>query len=471
MVTKMNPARSFARVAPRRRILSRVGAGRCLMVVQQQQHATTRNQFLGWNHTEARRFYQELSYIERGDPTEKLVYQSEPGVIPEPPSMATRNHDWILVECLAAPCNPADLNVVEGKYPSPHSGGNTKEDTTSAAAVAPPLPKATSYMQPEPCQVGGAEALGRVLDVRKGDSSSPTSEPLAVGDTVVLAESGWGSWRSHVWVPSHSVLHVPNEVMEKAHAQDGLNVAQVALISQVAGTAYRLLQDFVTIQPGDVVIQNAGTSAVSMCSAELMRYLYPESHLVSFVRRKDDDRQGWSALIDLLTRQQTTRHTIVSEDTALSAADDSKQAWNEWKAQHMPSGRVALGLNSVHGPQTSRLFFSLLSDHAKLVTYGAMSKQALPVPAAPLIFKDVSVCGYWHSRWMVANRRSPLSAGGVCPRQQMLDELANAVLHGGLALPPVHAVDLSETSNGVQGVFEQVPTKPLRAKLVWNLQK
>ena len=136
----------------------------------------------------------------------------------------------------------------------------------------------------------------------------------------------------------------------------------------------------------------------------------------------------------------------------------------------MPDGKAILGLNSVHGPQTSRLFFSLLSDNAKLVTYGAMSKQALPVPPAPLIFRNLSLCGYWHSRWMVENN-AQVPPDGRCPRQAMLDELCRLVLEDGLTLPPVHTVDLSESVDREDSVFDQVPTKPLRAKLVWNLQK
>ena len=436
----------------------------------------------------SRRWYHELSYLERGDPAERLVYRSKSGFIPEPPppptttttttttTSATTDMDWILVELVTAPCNPADLNVVEGKYPSPHNNADSNNEGQQQQRL---LPYATSYLEPEPCRVGGAEGLGRVLDIRRGSSSSstiftknhvPPQETLSIGDAVVLAESGWGSWRSHLWVPSSSVLRVPPEIMAQAEANDKFNMAQVALISQVAGTAYRLLQDFVTIRTGDVVLQNAGTSAVSMCVAELLQWLHPESHLVSFVRRKDDEEE-WPELVNLLTRNRTTHHTVFSEDTALAAADDSKQAWKEWKAANIPrGGRVVLGLNSVHGPLTSRLFFSLLSDDAKLITYGAMSKQPLPVPAAPLIFRNVSVCGYWHSRWMITNRASK-SFDGKCPRQVMMDDLCRAVLEGGLVLPPVHTVKLSQTSEGVQNMLDRVPIRPLRSKLVWDLSE
>jgi NADPH:quinone reductase-like Zn-dependent oxidoreductase len=274
--------------------------------------------------------------------------------------------------------------------------------------------------------------------------------------------------------------------------QDHVSLAQVSLISQVAGTAYRLIQDFggpsLLQQPDKdqnnksdiVVIQNAGTSAVSMCVAELLRIKYPHVHLLSTVRRPDDD-EHWPALVNMLTRNGTNthRHTVVSETTALAAAEN-RDAWRQWKIDHLPSSsssdgkskaKVVLGLNSVHGPQTSRLFFPLLADNAKLVTYGAMSKQSLPVPAAPLIFRNISVCGYWHSRWMVQNRTTTA-------RQEMLDDLCQAVVEGDMQLPDTKFVPLSQARD--QTVLEQLlhpdnnhqPKQQLiRPKLVWNLQE
>ena len=41
----------------------------------------------------------------------------------------------------------------------------------------------------------------------------------------------------------------------------------------------------------------------------------------------------------------------------------------------------------------------LLSSSAHFVTYGAMSKQPLTIPASMLIFKDIHFHGFWVSRW------------------------------------------------------------------------
>jgi trans-2-enoyl-CoA reductase len=41
----------------------------------------------------------------------------------------------------------------------------------------------------------------------------------------------------------------------------------------------------------------------------------------------------------------------------------------------------------------------LLGSNAHLVTYGAMSKRPLSLPASFLIFKNLTSHGFWLSRW------------------------------------------------------------------------
>src|SRR4051794_9634153 len=75
-------------------------------------------------------------------------------------SVADPRSDEALIEMLAAPINPADLNVIEGSYP-----------------IRPELPG-----------VPGVEGVGRVVKV--GAAVSGFRE----GD-IVLAPHGFGSWR------------------------------------------------------------------------------------------------------------------------------------------------------------------------------------------------------------------------------------------------------------------------------------
>ncbi|HEY7002019.1 MAG TPA: zinc-binding dehydrogenase, partial [Candidatus Udaeobacter sp.] len=59
---------------------------------------------------------------------------------------------------------------------------------------------------------------------------------------------------------------------------------------------------------------------------------------------------------------------------------------------------IRLGLNAVGGESALRLA-NCLAPGSTLVTYGAMSLQALKVPNGLLIFKDLRFRGIWINKW------------------------------------------------------------------------
>ena len=107
-----------------------------------------------------------LTYSQHGKPEEVVKLQTE-----QLPSLEKGN---ILVEMLAAPINPADINQIEGVYP-----------------VRPALPT-----------VGGNEGLGRVVALGSPDLG------LEVGDLVVPASAGLGTWRTGVVAPADDFMQV-----------------------------------------------------------------------------------------------------------------------------------------------------------------------------------------------------------------------------------------------------------------------
>ena len=59
---------------------------------------------------------------------------------------------------------------------------------------------------------------------------------------------------------------------------------------------------------------------------------------------------------------------------------------------------IRLALNCVGGKTTSNML-KLLSQNACIVTYGAMAREPLIIPATPLIFKGLTAKGFWVSQW------------------------------------------------------------------------
>lgn len=132
----------------------------------------------------------------------------------------------VRVRLLAAPINPADLNVIEGKYP-----------------IRPALPG-----------VPGVEGVGVVASV------GHAVKGLRPGARVLLPH-GYGTWREAGVVKAENVRLVP----------DGIETEQAAMLRINPATALRMLRDFAELKAGDWVLQNAANSAVGRAVIQLAR--------------------------------------------------------------------------------------------------------------------------------------------------------------------------------------------------------
>ena len=128
----------------------------------------------------------------------------------------------VRVRMLWAPVNPADLNMLEGKY-----------------GEARPLP-----------DVPGNEGCGRVVAV------GAQVDPSWVGRLVLVDREAWreeGNW------PVEDLVAVPA----------GLEARAACVLRVNPPTAWRLLHDFVDLRSGDWIVQNAATSAVGRAVIEI----------------------------------------------------------------------------------------------------------------------------------------------------------------------------------------------------------
>ena len=144
-----------------------------------------------------------------------------------------------LVEVVAAPINPADVLTLTGEY-----------------GQLPPLPA-----------IGGREGVGRVAEL------GFDAGEVVVGQLVLLP-LGCGSWSSHVVVEAAQLRPLPDD-------GDPLQLSMMAINPP---TAALLLSEFVTLGPGDWVIQNAANSAVGLYLVQLARHRGYRT--VSVVRRE-----------------------------------------------------------------------------------------------------------------------------------------------------------------------------------------
>ncbi|XP_068773497.1 enoyl-[acyl-carrier-protein] reductase, mitochondrial isoform X3 [Struthio camelus] len=251
--------------------------------------------------------------------------------------MAKLGDSHVHVKMLAAPINPADINMIQGTY-----------------AILSELPA-----------VGGNEGVGQVVEI----GSRVTS--VKPGDWVIPADTGLGTWRTEAVFPEGTLLRVPSDIP----------VLCAATLSVNPCTAYRMLADFETLRPGDSVIQNAANSGVGQAVIQIAKA--SGIRTINVVR----DRPDLPKLVERLMSLGAD-HVITEE---MLRKPDMKDLFKS-----IPKPRLAL--NCVGGKSTTEMLRHL-QHKGTMVTYGGMAKQPVMVPVSAFIFKDVKLRGFWMTQW------------------------------------------------------------------------
>ena len=131
----------------------------------------------------------------------------------------------ILLEMLAAPVNPADLNVIEGKY-----------------GELPALPA-----------IIGNEGVGRLIELGVGTNG------FSEGDLILPMRRG--TWTQFMLADAATAVRLPPK----------MNAFQAAMLTINPVSAWGMLTSFVRLQKGDWVVQNAANSAVGRCVIQIAR--------------------------------------------------------------------------------------------------------------------------------------------------------------------------------------------------------
>jgi trans-2-enoyl-CoA reductase len=157
----------------------------------------------------------------------------------------------------------------------------------------------------------------------------------------------------------------------------GIDARRACVLRVNAPTAWCLLHSFADLMPGDWIAQNAATSAVGRAVIQIAQ------------------TKGWKTL-------NLVRRPEAADELRALGADavvvDGPETADEALAI-LGGAKPKLGLNAVGGVSATRLA-SLLGERATLVTYGAMSKEALKIPNGFLIFRDLDFRGFWLTRWL-----------------------------------------------------------------------
>ncbi|KAF2769562.1 NAD(P)-binding protein [Teratosphaeria nubilosa] len=273
-------------------------------------------------------------------------------------SISPPHGDLLTLRFLASPINPADINQIQGVYP-------TKPTFTTTLSTT------------EPIAVGGNEGVAEVI--AKGGSAKGVEK----GDWVIMKKQGFGTWRTHAQAKVEDVVAIKDK--------DGLKPEQVGTVSVNPMTAYRMLKDFVALQPGEWFIQNGANSGVGRAAIQLGKLWGYKS--INVIRKRERGTE------EMKNELKALGADVVVTDEELESKDFRDQMKEFTNGGREP---VRLGLNCVGGKIVNSMA-KLLAPGSHVVTYGAMSKQPVSLPTGLLIFKNISFDGFWVSRWSNEN--------------------------------------------------------------------
>lgn len=253
----------------------------------------------------------------------------------------------------------------------------------------------------------GTEAVGIIDALGPGVSGLEIRQRVATGTT-------FGVWAEYALADASSVIPVPEPLSDESASQ--LVAMPFSAIS---------LLDFLEMKPGEWLLQNSANGAVGRMLAQLAKSR--GINVVGLVRRN-------AALEEL-----GTANIVSTEDPN----------WETQVTDITGGAHISVALDSVGGSSTGDLV-RLLGEGGTLVSFGAMGNPVMEIPSGPVIFKHITVKGFWGakiSREMPADKKT-----------QLFTELIGRILDGTLTLPVDSIFDASDIVSAVRA-----SSKPGRA--------
>src|SRR5258705_1288760 len=247
-------------------------------------------------------------------------------------------------------------------------------------------------VRPELPSALGAEGVGRVVAVGEGVDTARIGERVLVVPTLEQT-----TWRERTILDERNAVPVDT---------DG-DPLQLAMLGINPITAYSLLHDYVKLAPGAWVAQTGASSATARYVLALARHAGLRT--LNVVRRADSVKPLLEAGADVVL--------VEGDDLAEQAADA------------LGGAPLELIIDGVAGEPVAQLA-PLLKTGGQVVSYTARGRQPRSISTLDVIFRGLSVHGYWLNLWLQSTPRETVA--------QTYRQLAALVADGTLA-PPAEA--------------------------------
>ena len=288
------------------------------------------------------------------------------------PEPAAPGPGEVTMEMLVLNINPSDLLQIQGLY------GTSR----------PPLPF-----------IPGGEAVGRIAALGEGVTG------LGVGD--IVSPMILNCWVERVTMKASLVMRLPADI----------DLKQAAMLKGNPATAEALLSDQVALQPGDWLMQNAANSAVGTFLVKLAKQR--GIHTLNVVRR-DSAVEGVKA----------AGGTVVLAD----ALEDAR-AFRKRVQEATGGAPVRLAIDAIGGAATG-VMANALAEGGTVVNYGLLSGEQCRIDAQHLIFRKITLKGFWLIHWFQDAGRARIA--------ETYGRVAKGMADGTLTTPVAAVVPMAE---------------------------
>lgn len=304
--------------------------------------------------------------------------------------------------------DPADvLHVAEVETPSPGPG------QVRVRTLLTPIHnhdlwtiRGTYGFKPELPARSGTEALGVVEAIGEGVTTLETGQRVVTGGT-------FGVWAEYFVASAAALIPVPDVISDEAAAQ---------LVS-MPFSALSLLE-YLDVEPGQWIVQNAANGAVGRLVAQLASAR--GINVLGLVRRANG----------------------VSELAAAGISNVVATDQEDWlgRVREITGGApIVAGVDSVGGSASGDVT-SLLAENGTLVVFGAMASPTMNIPSDAVIFSQLTIKGFWGSK--VSSAMEPAK------RAALIGEIFTRVSDGSLSLPVSAVYSFDDAATAARENFE-----------------
>ena len=262
-----------------------------------------------------------------------------------------------LFEELGLPTKVIKVTEIPTPEPAP---GEVRIKTTKANIIPADIMfiQGLYGLRPKLPQIGGFEATGTIDACGEGVD-------MAIGTPVIY--TAMGAWCEYACVPANTVIPKPAVMSDDVACQAFVNPF----------TAYGMLME-ADLKEGDWLMLTASASAFSKFVIQLA--VQRGINVIGTVRRDEQKQQ----LLDLGAKA-VINESVDNFYKAVKAATDGAM--------------VNVAFDAVGGALGDKVL-NVLQMNGKMFVYGLLSLQPIPLNSGLLIFKNLTVKGFWLSTWM-----------------------------------------------------------------------